>query len=187
MSAFVPDGVDGRRVLSFAWASTVAFALTAIAAAIWPTKFLEIVALIVALVAFAIGLILFLAAYFRAIGRSRYEQISVVGVYLLMGGVAPQPVRRSLLGALALQIVVALSTASARPYSSLAFGVLVPLLGVALCGWWSAAHGVFPERVEPARRRAGDDEDTGEDVEEGADDGEHAAADDGARTEGAGE
>ena len=34
-------------------------------------------------------MIIFLVAYLRSIGRSRYEVISVAGVYLMMGGVAP--------------------------------------------------------------------------------------------------
>jgi hypothetical protein len=165
VSVIVPDGVAGRRILSFAWWATGAFALTAALAAIWPNLFLRVVAVTVALAAFAIGMVVFLGAYFRAIGRSRYEEISVVGVYLLMGGVAPRAVRRSLLGALAAQIVVALTTASARPYSSLAFGVLVPLLGVALCGWWSSVHGTFAPRRQ---RDAAADEDEAAD-EDGAD------------------
>ena len=95
-------------------------------------------------------MIVFLVAYLRAIGRSRYEVISVAGVYLMTGGVAPLSVRGPLYAALATQIVVALATASVRPYTSLAFGVLVPLLGLALCGLWSAGCGVFPPRADAA-------------------------------------
>ena len=152
---------EGRGIIAFAWWSTAVFAVTATLAAIDPSTLLRAVAVTVALVAFALGMIVFLVAYFRAIGRSRYEVISVVGVYLFVGGVAPAAVRRSLLGALAVQIVVALTTASVRPYTSLAFGVLVPLLGVALCGLWSARHGNFPARSAPTTDddRAADDVD----------------------------
>jgi hypothetical protein len=155
MNPLVPAEAPGRRILAVAWRLTALFAVTATLAAISPTTFLRVVAVTVALVLFAIGMIVFLVAYFRAIGRSRYEVISVVGVYLFVGGVAPAAVRRSLLGALAVQTLVALATASVRPYTSLAFGVLVPLLGVALCGLWSARHGRFAER---AATTAGDDE-----------------------------
>jgi hypothetical protein len=165
MSVVVPDGADGRGVLAFAWWSTGVFAVTAIIAAIWPTTALRVVAVVVALLAFGIGLFVFLGAYFRAIGRSRYELVSVAGVYLLMGGVAPRAVRRSLLGALAVQVVVALVTASVRLYSSLAFGVLVPLLGVALCGWWSATHGAFAQRSVPDTDGTPDDVDDGDSSE----------------------
>ncbi|MEO5841263.1 MAG: hypothetical protein ABIQ73_22560 [Acidimicrobiales bacterium] len=147
MSFFVPSSVVGRRILSFAWLATAAFALTAIAAAISPSLFLRVVAVTVALVLFGLGMIMFLIAYLRSIARSRYEVISVAGIYLLMGGVAPTPVRRSLYSALAVQVVVALATASARPYTSLAFGVLVPLLGLALCGLWSSVGGTFPPKA----------------------------------------
>ena len=147
MSPLVPADAPGRGIIAFAWQSTALFTVTATLAAISPTTLLRVVAVTVALVSFAIGMIVFLVAYFRAIGRSRYEAISVVGVYLFVGGVAPASVRRSLLGALGVQTVVALATASVRPYTSLAFGVLVPLLGVALCGMWSARHGRFAERV----------------------------------------
>ena len=148
MSVLVPADVEGRRIIAFAWQATALFSVTAIVAAIWPNLFFRVVAVVVALLLFAVGMIVFLVAYLRSIGRSRYEVISVAGVHLMTGGVAPAPVRRSLYGALAVQTVVALATASARPYSSLAFGVLVPLLGLALCGLWSAVCGAFPPRPE---------------------------------------
>jgi hypothetical protein len=154
MSLLVPTDVEGRGIIAFAWQATALFSVTAIVAAIWPSLFLRVVAVTVALLLFAVGMILFLVAYLRSIGRSRYELISVAGVYLMTGGVASAPVRRSLYAALAAQTVVALATASARPYSSLAFGVLVPLLGLALCGLWSARWGTFAPRPEPGPARA---------------------------------
>jgi len=148
MSFFVPPEVKGRRIISFTWQATVVFSVTAIVTAISPTLFFRVVAVTVALVFYALGMLVFLAAYLRSIGRSRYEVISVAGIYLMLGGVAPPAVRRSLYSALAVQIVVALATASVRPYTSLAFGVLVPLLGLALCGLWSSVCGTFPPRAD---------------------------------------
>lgn len=148
MSLFVPADVKGRRILAFAWQATAVFSVTAVVAAISSSLFFRVVAVIVALVLFGVGMIVFLVAYLRSIARSRYEVISVAGIYLMTGGVAPMPVRRSLYAALAAQIVVALATASARPYTSLAFGVLVPLLGLALCGLWSSVGGTFPPRAD---------------------------------------
>ena len=148
MSFFVPAEVKGRRIISFTWQTTVVFSVTAIVTAISPTLFFRVVAVTVALVFFALGMLVFLAAYLRSIGRSRYEVISVAGVYLMTGGVAPAAVRRSMYAALAVQIVVALATASVRPYTSLAFGVLVPLLGLALCGLWSSVCGTFAARAD---------------------------------------
>ena len=65
--------------------------------------------------------------------RSRREELSVAGLFLLSGS-APSDVRRLLLGALAVQTAVALATASVRPFTPLAFGVLVPTFGLGLCG-----------------------------------------------------
>jgi hypothetical protein len=146
VSILVPLDANGRGVLVYAWICTALFSVTAILAAIFASTFLRGLAIVVALVLFAAGMIVFLAAYLRAIARSRYEQVSVAGVYLMMGGVAPTPVRRSLFAALMVQTVVALTTASVRPYTTLAFGVLVPLFGLALCGLWSVLYGDFPER-----------------------------------------
>jgi len=81
-------------------------------------------------------------------------------VYFMSGGVAPKEVRVSLLGALGVQIVVGVATAAVRPYTSLAFGVLVPLFGLAMCGLWSATSGVFPARGETPDP-ASDDEEAG--------------------------
>jgi hypothetical protein len=150
MSFFVPTGVEGRRILSFTWQATAVFSVTAIVTAIWPTSLLRVVAVTVALVLFGLGMVIFMVAYLRSIARSRFEVISVAGIYLMMGGVAPLPVRRSLYSALAVQIVVALATASVRPYTSLAFGVLVPLFGLALCGLWSSVGGTFPPKPDGA-------------------------------------
>jgi len=67
-------------------------------------------------------------------------------------------VRISMLGALGVQIVAGIATAAVRPYTSLAFGVLVPLFGLAMCGLWSATSGVFPARAETPEPVADDEE-----------------------------
>jgi hypothetical protein len=148
MSFFAPADVKGRGIISFTWQATALFSVTAIITAISPSLFFRVVAVTVALVLFGLGMIVFLVAYLRAIGRSRYEVISVAGVYLMTGGVAPAAVRRSMYAALAVQIIVALVTASVMPYSSLAFGVLVPLFGLAMCGLWSSVCGTFAARAD---------------------------------------
>ena len=53
---------------------------------------------------------------------------------------------------LAVEVVVALGAAIARPYTSLAAGTLVPVYGLALCGLWAARHGTFPPREPPEER-----------------------------------
>ena len=47
---------------------------------------------------------------------------------------------------LAIQVVVALLTASIRLYTPLAFGILVPMWGLGLAGLWGARYGTFPPR-----------------------------------------
>jgi hypothetical protein len=96
---------------------------------------------------FVVGMVAFLVAYARAIGRSRTEQVEILGVYFLGGGAAPPPVRRALLSDFAVQVVVAVVTASIRPYTAVAFGVLVPMLGLGLAGLWGATHGAFGARA----------------------------------------
>jgi len=63
--------------------------------------------------------------------------------FFLTGGTAPRPVRVRLLGAFAVQVVVALVTSSIRVYTEVAFGILVPMLGLGLAGLWGARHGRF--------------------------------------------
>ena len=90
---------------------------------------LEFVAVPLDLVLFAVGCVAFLLAYAVAIGRSRYEDLTMAGVFFLADRAAPARVARSLRVVLAVQVVVAVATAAVRPFTALAFGVLVPVLG----------------------------------------------------------
>jgi hypothetical protein len=49
--------------------------------------------------------------------------------------------------ALAIQVVVAVTTASIRPFTTLAFGILVPMFGIGMNGLWAARHGRFGPRI----------------------------------------
>ena len=104
---------------------------------------------------FAVGVFSFLWSFWNAVQRSREEQIGVMQMYLLLGDPTPGRVRRIMLSMLAIQITVALATALARsesedgsPGTSLAVGILVPMLGLGLNGLWCAFHGVFPPRPD---------------------------------------
>jgi hypothetical protein len=88
----------------------------------------------------------FVVTLLAAAARSRTDEISLAGIWWLTG-TAPAPVRRSLLGAFGVQVVVALATAIARPFTGLAFGILVPVFGLGLAGLWAARRGSFPSRV----------------------------------------
>lgn len=144
--------LEGRPLIITSLAGTAIFTVMAVAAAIVPDT-LAGAATVVDLVLFAFGIAAFLSAYAIAIGRSRFDAIGIGGLYFLSGS-APTRVRRLLLGALAVEIVVALATAGARPFSSLAFGILVPMFGLGLSGRWGARFGQFGPRDESGTREA---------------------------------
>lgn len=149
--------LPGRAIVRADWWGTAAFGLTAVLAAIAPDLF-RIPAILVALALFAVGCVVFLWAFAISVERSRLENVSVAGVYLLQQS-TPANVKWHLHGALATQVLLALVTASARPFTSLAFGILVPMYGLGLNGQWAARYGRFAERTEldhkrPRRRRA---------------------------------
>lgn len=97
------------------------------------------------LVLFALGCLVFVRTLLLAAERSRTEELSVAGIWFLSKS-APAEIQRWLLGCLVVQTVAAFVTAGLRPYTSLAFGVLVPMFGLGLCGLWAVRSGSFPPR-----------------------------------------
>jgi len=128
-------------------------AVTALGVALFDDVWRGVV-VVVDLSLFAVGVVTFILGYFGAVGRSRSEEISVAGAFLLTGDVAPRTIRFAMWACLGAQAVVGIAGALARgstdgqPGSVLAFGVLVPMLGIGLNGWWAARHGTFPPRSE---------------------------------------
>jgi hypothetical protein len=139
-----------RTIVRASWAGTAVFAATAAAAV--ATQPARLPAVTVAATLFALGIGVFFWAYAIAVGRSRTDSIGIGGLFFLAGeGTAPDPShKRQLLASLAAQTVTALASAGARPFTTLAFGVLVPLYGLALTGLYGARHGRFAPR--PTRR-----------------------------------
>lgn len=139
------------RLLRVAVVGTALFTVTAFAAV--PVEAARGVAAVVALGLFFLGIVAFFGAYFRAVLRSRDEVLGVGGIYFLSGS-APRGIRMILLGSIAVQVVVGIVTASVtasiRPFTSLAFGMLVPMYGIGVSGLWGAFHGKYPERREPS-------------------------------------
>ena len=123
---------------------TAVFVAVAVAATIEPDG-LAVPTVVVDLVLFAAGCVAFVLSLLGAAERSRTESLTLPGIWWLAGS-APRGVRRLLLGAFLLQVVVALTTASIRPFTALAFGILVPLYGLGLAGLWAVRHGEFPPR-----------------------------------------
>ena len=79
----------------------------------------------------------------------------MAGLFLLIDGVATKSVMRIMNSALTVQVVVGLGGAIVRRStdgvsgSTLAFGVLVPLLGLGLNGLWASKNGTFGKRIVP--------------------------------------
>lgn len=144
----MPDDADdaaaGAGVVLLSFAGTGVFAAVATIATVFPDEAARPAAVVDG-VLFAIGVVASLWAYAVAVGRSRTDAIGIAGLFFLSGS-APTQVRRRLLGAFAVQVVIAVVTASIRPYTSVAFGILVPMFGLGLAGLWGAKHGTFPAR-----------------------------------------
>jgi hypothetical protein len=140
------DAATGERIVRFDVWATAVFAAVSVAAAVFPDP-LAYVAVPLAVALFLVGSAAFLWAYAVAIGRSRYEAVTMGGVFFLGGDVAPSRVARTLRWALAAQVVVAVAVASARPFTALAATVLVPVLGLGLMALWGALDGRFPARA----------------------------------------
>ena len=142
----IPLPSPGTGLMRSSWWGTAAFAATAFAAALGP-DWLRWPGVIVALTLFGAGIVTMLWAFAVAVERSRVDAIGVGGLYFGMGS-SPRPVRLHLLGALTIQVVVGFVTASIKPFTSLAFGTLVPIFGIGLMGLWAARHGEF-EPTDP--------------------------------------
>lgn len=139
----------GDRIITSSWAGTAVFAVVAIIATIDPES-LGAPAVIVSLLLFASGSVAMFWAFLIAVQRSREVVIGIGGLYFGAGS-APSGVQRHLMASLAGQVVVAFTTASIRPFTSVAFGILVPVWGLGLAGLWCARHGEFAPRDDVAR------------------------------------
>ena len=138
------DDTPGRRLVVASWAGTGAFTITAVPATISPDLF-RFPAAAVAIALFVAGGVAMFWAFLVAVQRSRTDLIGIGGLYFLAGS-APAGVQRHLMASLAIEVVVALVTASIRVFTSLAFGILVPVWGLGLAGLWGARHGTFAAR-----------------------------------------
>lgn len=142
--------MTGAGIVRASWASTAVFvAASAVAVAFDGAP--RVAAAVVDVALFAVGVGVFGWAYAVAVNRSRTDEMGIGGLFFLAGDVAEAAPRRHLRWSLAVQTVVALIAASVRLYTAVAFGVLVPILGLALMGLWGAKHGRFGARVRARR------------------------------------
>ena len=139
------DDDAGAGLVTASLVSTGAFTAAAVVATAFPDE-VGVPVAIFDCVLFAVGVIVFVLALLRGLDRSRTERIEIASLFFLTGATAPRSTQVRLLGAFAVQVVVALVTSSIRVYTEVAFGVLVPMLGLGLAGLWGARHGRFAAR-----------------------------------------
>lgn len=131
---------------------TVAFVVTAILATVLFEQPWTQIAAGVALGCFCVGVVVFLWGYWSAVQRSRADNIAVAALYFLIDKCAPRSVAVIMNSLLGVQVVVSIATASIRSStqgsqgSTLAYGILVPMMGLGLNGLWAAFHGTFRPR-----------------------------------------
>ena len=94
---------------------------------------------------FVAGAALFTWAFTIAAGRSRMEELTVGGAFFLAGSVE-KPDRRWAYGYLTAQTLIGFAGAAADPYTTMAFGVLVPMFGLGVIAFLGSAHGAFRQR-----------------------------------------
>ena len=149
----------GTAVIRLHQLLTALFVITALYAAIVFDTSAQWVGAVTAMVLFGVGIVVFLWGFWSAVQRSRTEELAVTSVYFLTGGCAPKSVRRQMNSALIIQVITAFATTFWRssgpdgnPGSSLALGILVPMLGLGMNGLWASSHGTFGERVTDTSR-----------------------------------
>lgn len=125
----------------------------------------------VAVGCFSVGVVVFLWGYWTAVQRSRQDNIAVASLYFLVDNCAPKNVLRIMNALLAVQVIVGVATASIRsstdgePGSTLAFGILVPMMGLGFNGLWGAFYGTFRPRRQQENTGVPDGEaSSGQDV-----------------------
>ena len=146
------DVMPGSLLIKCNLALTAVFVAMSIVAAVTFTAPWKTIGVAVSLGCFSVGIVAFLWGYWTAVQRSRTDNISVAALYFLVDKCAPQSISRLMNGALVVQVVMGVATAISRTTtdgrtgSTLAFGVLAPMMGLGLNGLWGATHGTFAPR-----------------------------------------
>jgi hypothetical protein len=137
--------VAGRAIVVTSWVTVAVFAVIVIPDALGVHAF-DDAAVVLSLVFFLGSLPIWFYAYALGVTRTaRGDDVTVSGLFFLTGS-APTDVRRHLLGALAVCIVIVVGTAAENPFS-----VLVPMLPLGFAGLWGARHGTYAPR--PAKKK----------------------------------
>jgi hypothetical protein len=134
----------GKSIVVASWVTLAIFAIVAIADALG-LHALNTPATVVSVSLFLASLVIWVYAFALALVRSARGDDIAVASWVFLTPSAPKEIRRHLLGATGVCIVVALATAWANPFS-----VLVPMLPLGFAALWGARHGVYPARRPPA-------------------------------------
>lgn len=144
--------MNGRGIIQANVFLTALFVISAVLATVVFDEPWKKIAAGIALGCFAVGVVVFLWGYWTAVQRSRVDNIAVSSLYFLVDKCAPRAVAGLMNSLLAVQVVVSIATASIRsstngePGSTLAYGILVPMMGLGLNGLWGAFYGTFRPR-----------------------------------------
>ena len=149
-----------KRLITLDVAATALFTAVVVPAVFIDATWSDATTIAVCMTLFAVGMFGFLASFPTAFERSRRDEIGAANLYLLTGNVTPKDVKRRMLGALAVQVIVAVTVAcigvarqeNAQRLNPMAFAVLVPMLGFGLNGLWAARYGTFGPRILAPKR-----------------------------------
>jgi hypothetical protein len=139
-----PTAPPGAALIGVDLAATAAFVALEVAGMFAPDSF-GVAAAALSCALFAVGIGTFLWAYAIGIGRSRSEVVTLPALFFVAGS-APRSIVLRLRLALAVQVVVAVTAASVRPFTNLAFGILVPMFGLGMMALWGGRYGRFSPR-----------------------------------------
>jgi hypothetical protein len=135
------DVPPGRGIVRAGWLANVAFAATAIPAAVTSDDTVVAVAVAVALLLFLAAIATYVYAFAVAVARTtRGDNVAVANLFFLQGS-APRAVQRDFLWMFLACVAITAGTVVWEP-----FGVLVPMLPIGLAGTWAARYGRFPPR-----------------------------------------
>ena len=138
----IPDPMEGRSILLADLVGTVLLLLVTVASATSTATAVALAGLAVATLLFVGGCATFAAGFWRALGRSREEEIDLAGLFYLTNS-APAPVRAAFLRVWFAQMAIAVAAiAVSRP----PFSVMAPVWGIGLITLWASRHASFPPR-----------------------------------------
>jgi len=141
--------VTGKRIVVASWSTLALFTIVTGVDALG-VHVMNTPATLTSVVLFLAALPIWIYAFGLVLVRSTRGDEIGVGSWVFLAPSAPKDVRRNLLGATGLCVVVAFATAWRNPFS-----VLVPMLQLGLAALWGARHGVYPPRRMPAAATKG--------------------------------